>query len=36
MYIIHVYIYTNLPVISIVRLPHPGSGDIYTQDMVLV
>ena len=29
---IYIYIYTNLPVNAIVRLPHPGSGDSHGQE----
>ena len=34
-YIIYNYIYTNLPVNDIVRLPHPQSGDSQGQEMFL-
>ena len=30
------YIYTNLPVNAIVRLPHPRSGDSHGQETFLV
>ena len=33
---IYLYIYTNLPVNVIVRLPHPWSGDMQGQEMFLV
>ena len=32
---IYVYIYTNLPVNAIVRLPHPRSEDIQGQETFL-
>ena len=32
---IHIYIYTNLPVTAIVRLPHPQSGDSQGQETFL-
>ena len=36
MYIyIYIYIYTNLPVNTIVRLPHPRSGDSQGQETFL-
>ena len=30
---IYIYIYTNLPVNAIVRLPHPQSGDSQGQEI---
>ena len=33
---IYIYIYTNLPVNTIVRLPHPRSGDSQGQETFLV
>ena len=35
-YKLYIYIYTNLPVNVIVRLPHPRSGDSQVQEMLLV
>ena len=32
---IYIYIYTNLPVNAIVRLPHPQSGDSQGQETFL-
>ena len=32
---IYIYIYTNLPVDAIVRLPHPRSGDSQGQETFL-
>ena len=32
---IYIYIYTNLPINAIVRLPHPWSGDSQGQEMFL-
>ena len=34
-YIIYIYIHTNLPVNAIVRLPHPRSGDSQGQETFL-
>ena len=31
-YYVYIYIYTNLPVNAIVRLPHPRSGDSQGQE----
>ena len=31
----YIYIYTNLPVNAIVRLPHPRSGDSQGQETIL-
>ena len=31
----HIYVYTNLPVSHIVRLPHPRSGDSLGQETFL-
>ena len=35
MYIMYIYIYTNLPVNAIVRLPHPRRGDSQGQETFL-